>query len=103
MTARVEHDAENNAYSLGDDIDGVFIPFATVDGAAVQGRISDVKAATAAAEASAVTAPGGGTGNTGGGFDPSDFTDNGDGTFRRTSDGAQGRFTPSGFEPITAP
>lgn len=103
MSVRVEHDAENNSYSLGDDIDGVFIPFATLDGAAVKGRVDAVAAATTTAATATAPAPAKVTGNTGDDFDPADFTDNGDGSFTRTSDGIQGRFTPAGFQPITAP
>lgn len=103
MTVRTEHDAENNTYSLGDDIGGVFVPFATVDGAAVQGRIDAAAAAASSGTAPAADASGRVAGNTGDDFTPSDFTDNNDGTFTRNADNVQGRFTPSGFEPVTTP
>ena len=103
MSVRVQLDKEHDVCELGDDIDGVWIAFTTIPGPSVRGRVSDVNAAST--DTSATSGGGGGkvTGNIGDDFDPSDFTDNGDGSFTRKSDGTQGRFTPTGFEPITAP
>lgn len=103
MTVRVEHDADASTYALGDDIEGVFIPFAVVDAAAVAGRITDAKAASESA-GTPVAAPGTmPNAAAADDFNPSDFTDNGDGTFTRKADNVQGRFTPSGFVPVTTP
>jgi hypothetical protein len=103
MSVRVDHDAETNTYNLGADIEGVFITFASVPGDSVEGRVASVNAAEQAAAPPTATEPSSATGGTDRPFDPADFTDNGDGSFTRTSDGVRGRFTPSGFEPTTAP
>lgn len=101
MTARVEHDAENNAYSLGDDIDGVFIPFASLDGPTIEGRVKTGTVSNGAREANVGEAAAAIGDENAGKVNPDDFTDNGDGTYTRKSDNVQGRFTPTGFEPIT--
>lgn len=90
MTPRVELNEEHGTYELGDDVDGVFIAFATVPKTTVDSRVSTVlgnQGNTAPAETPAA-APAETTG---------DYTDNGDGTYTRQSDGATGRFGPSGF------
>lgn len=44
MTVRVNLDADNGVYELGDDIDGVFVPFATVPETDVQARVAAAQA-----------------------------------------------------------
>lgn len=103
MSVTVRHDEGTNTYELGADIEGVFIPFVSVPGDGVSAKIT---AAHEADEASGGgTSSGGGkvSGNSGDDFSAADFTDNGDGSYTRKSDGVQGRFTPGGFEPVTAP
>jgi hypothetical protein len=102
MSVSVQHDEANNAYVLGADIDGVFFPFVVAPGDTVKAKIEAVRAAEAAASAPAPAAPGKVAGDTGDDFDPTDFADNGDGTFTRKSDGVTGRFTPTGFQPTPA-
>lgn len=103
MSVRVEYDKDAKTYSLGDDIEGVFIPFVVYPAETVEGRIATANAVAADAGAAVATAPGKVAGDAGDDFDAADFTDNGDGTFTRTSDNVQGRFTPGGFEPVTTP
>jgi hypothetical protein len=102
MSVTIQHDEANNAYVLGGDIDGVFFPFVVAPGDTVKAKIEAVRAAETAANAPAAAASGQVTGNTGDDFDPSDFADNGDGTFTRKSDSVSGRFTPTGFQPTPA-
>lgn len=103
MSVRTQYDQATNTYSLGDDIDGVFISFVDIPGDTVQGRIASFQVAQANATTEPSSAGAKVSGNTGDDFDPADFTDNGDGSYTRKSDGVQGRFTPAGFQPITAP
>ena len=49
MTVRVNLDADNGVYELGDDIDGVFVPFATVPETDVQARVQAAQAGAAQA------------------------------------------------------
>lgn len=98
MSVTIQHDEEGNVYNLGAEIEGVFVPFASVPGDSVAGRIASQRAIEQAAGG------GGGGGGAAGGtsssssVNPADFTDNGDGTYTRKSDGQTGRFTPGGFE-----
>lgn len=90
MTPRVELNEEHGTYELGDDVEGVFIVFATVPKTTVDNRVSTVLGNQGQPAAAEPTAPAS-TESTG------DYVDNGDGTYTRSSDGVTGRFGPSGF------
>lgn len=103
MDVSVQHSEETSSYELGATIEGTFVPFVTVPAATVEGRIASAKVAEATA---AETRSAGGASTATGAADdynPADFTDNGDGTYTRKSDGVQGRFGPSGFAAVTTP
>lgn len=92
MSVRVNHDETKDLYELGDDVEGVFIAFASIPGPAVKSRIEAVLQHEATAAEAPVAA---GAAETATG----DYVDNGDGTWTRSSDGAVGHFTPAGFTP----
>jgi hypothetical protein len=90
MAPRIELNEDTGLYEFGDDVEGVFIPFASQPKTTVDSRIQSVladreaKAGPSSTTQAAATAP-------------SDYTDNGDGTYTRQSDGVIGHFGPDGF------
>jgi hypothetical protein len=90
MTVRVQLDEENGTYELGDDIEGVFIAFASLPKTQADSRIASTLQAqdTPAAPAPTPAAPD---------SEQGEYRDNGDGTYTRESDGVIGTFGPSGF------
>lgn len=90
MSVRLNLNEEAGLYELGDDVEGVFIPFVTQTKTAVDSHIASVLAhqeANAATPATPAKAPDAG----------GEYEDNGDGTYTRESDGAVGTFGPDGF------
>jgi hypothetical protein len=92
MSVRVQLDEEKGIYALGDDVEGVFIEFVTLPKTSVDSRIAAVLEHQDAAGTTQATPSAAKT-------DAGDYVDNGDGTWTRSSDGAQGHFTPAGFTP----
>lgn len=92
MTVSVNHDDTRDLYELGAEIDGTFVAFATIDGPAVRGRIESAKQGAAEPTGPSLVAEA---------FPAGAFTDNGDGTWTRESDGLRGTFGPAGFTPST--
>jgi hypothetical protein len=101
MTPRINHDETKDVYELGDDIEGVFVSFASIDGPAVRARVTAAADAEQAASSSPAT-PEAPEAPAAPAIDPAEYADNGDGTYTRSADGVTGRFTPAGFTPDAA-
>lgn len=97
MSVQVKYDEGTDTHSLGASIDGAFVPFVSIDGVKVRAQIESAQAAEREGNSSS---SGSSTESTAQ-INADDYTDNGDGSYTRKSDNAQGRFTPTGFEPIT--
>lgn len=56
MTLRVELNEASDSYELGDDVDGVFYPFASVPGEQVRAHVANAKTNAEALKASEAAA-----------------------------------------------